>query len=37
MKKRELILNKITHDYPNNSIDTSKYNCLTFIPKNMIE
>ena len=37
MKKRHITVNRPTRDYPTNSIETSKYTCLTFLAKNLIE
>lgn len=37
MSDREIITNIPDIKLPNNKIHTSKYNCLTFIPKNLIE
>ena len=36
-KERNIISNKPLLQYPNNSISTSKYNLLTFLPINMLE
>ena len=37
MADRDIIANVPIEEFPNNSISTSKYNLLTFLPKNLIE
>ena len=37
MPDRDIIANLPIEEFPNNSISTSKYNLLTFLPKNIIE
>ena len=37
MPDRDIIANLPIEEFPNNSISTSKYNLLTFLPKNIME
>ena len=37
MQDRSILSNTLHQEFKNNEISTTKYNCITFIPKNMIE
>jgi len=37
MKPRRIFINNPDLSFRDNGIETSKYNCITFIPKNLIE
>ena len=37
MSARKIEVNRPTYLYPDNSIETSKYTCITFLAKNLLE